>query len=148
MFFTPSSCFTGKCSLSLCCFRDQTSKDKQPGFPFSEEQTQPAVLLRRRGTIFLCLLFSLEENLAPTDSATGRHLESGLAKGSVAIRNHKSVVREWPYGGPSEWQGNCWSSGCPMCCHSMQWEPVPLCAAQPWSYKDVTWNTWHCSTSF
>lgn len=48
---------------------------------------------QRKDTIILCLLFSLGEMLAPKYSTVGRHLESGLAKGSVVIGSHKSDMR-------------------------------------------------------
>lgn len=43
--------------------------------------------------IILCLFFSLGEILAPTYSTVGRHLESGLVKGSGVIRSYKSDMR-------------------------------------------------------
>lgn len=48
---------------------------------------------RSKDTIILCLFFSQEEILAPEYSTVGRHLESGLAKGSVVIRSHKSDMK-------------------------------------------------------
>lgn len=49
---------------------------------------------RRMDTIILYLFLSLGAGLlASTYSTVGRHLESGLAKGAVIIRSHKSDMR-------------------------------------------------------
>lgn len=80
--------------------RLRQGKGNSLGFLSQMIKTKPETLYGREGeehrskdTIILCLFFSLEEILAPEYSTVGRHLESGLAKGSVVIRSHKSDMK-------------------------------------------------------